>query len=229
MTRTTRQLPQRADFHVGETESINAFTALFSDPMFLVRDTRGDDYGADLEIEALDNGNVTNARAQVQLKATRSKPNIDGSISYPINVKNIEYLRVTPSALYILYSRDQKTLFYRFVQDVHAELERSHPSWELQAKVTVRFDSVLTLDVVRQIHARLLTWLHDIYEKSSSITSTKRVNLGEPFNRFHMLQARNLDLSLAVGPFAMKEGTGQAYVLRSARAWSISAMHKLET
>jgi hypothetical protein len=89
-----KRLPQRHPNHQLEALSRQRFRAQFCEPLFLVRDEVGPDYGADLSIEALvANGrSPTNIRSLVQLKATDKPPNGNGEYRTNIKIYNIHYM-----------------------------------------------------------------------------------------------------------------------------------------
>jgi hypothetical protein len=91
--------------------SLNALRNLLPQDRFLIRDERVDDKGVDVALEAKltirkkdsDREQFTNCRAQAQLKSTDStKQNLDGSVSYQIDVSNLNYLLNGPCPIYFL-------------------------------------------------------------------------------------------------------------------------------
>jgi hypothetical protein len=77
-----------------EKRSLQAFQQAVSEELFLVRSPKGDDYDVDRRLEAtLPKGSMTNLFAHTQVKSTTSKRRLsNGSISYPIPVKTLNYL-----------------------------------------------------------------------------------------------------------------------------------------
>lgn len=79
-----------------QRRSLSAFQASLPPDNFVFRDERTDDAGVDGSLEALVDGQYTNLRSQVQLKATDSEVrNAYGSISVPVRVARIRWLRST--------------------------------------------------------------------------------------------------------------------------------------
>jgi len=150
-------LPKRTPEHVGESESRDAFRRLVGDPLFLVRDEVVNDYGVDVTLEALlDGAYPTNFRLHAQLKSSTKKPNSDKSYSYRVARSNLNYLFNSTNALYVFYSRTERHLLYRYVENVVAEYERTGPAWRSQDELTVQFAEILDQAALVRIHARLI-------------------------------------------------------------------------
>jgi len=123
----------------------------------LIRDERTDDFGVDCSFElVLDNGAVTNFRAQVQLKAIGSaKANQDGSFSLSVEVTNLNYLLNGTSPVYILFNGATKQLYYRWAYDILHSLETQSTKWHEQKTVTIRFSELLDSEAVRAIREQV--------------------------------------------------------------------------
>jgi hypothetical protein len=147
------ELPERHDAHVGEEASFNAVRASFSNPLFIVRREADNDYGVDLHLEALENEgkSVSNFRAQAQVKASNKEPRPDGSYSYPVFRKNLNYLLNGGEGLYLFYSRRSDELYYEWASTVWAEAER-----EEGRTLSVRFTKRVDPAAVRAIWARIV-------------------------------------------------------------------------
>src|SRR5262245_53980237 len=85
-----------------QRRSIAEFQASLPSDKFVFRDERADDAGVDGSLEVLVEGQYTNLRSQVQLKASDSADsNADGSFSVQVRVANLNYLLNGPSAIYV--------------------------------------------------------------------------------------------------------------------------------
>ncbi len=62
-----------------------------------------EDFGVDLEIEALEAGDPTNFRVQVQIKGTESAAKADNAVSVSIKRSTLNYLESQPHACLICY------------------------------------------------------------------------------------------------------------------------------
>jgi hypothetical protein len=115
--RTANQvpLPHRHATHQLEALSRSRFRSLFSEPLFLVRDEAGPDYGVDLSIEALEDGgrHPTNIRSFVQLKATEKDLTSRGEIRINIKIANINYMVNSHSSFYCVYLASSDKFLYR--------------------------------------------------------------------------------------------------------------------
>lgn len=195
----SRRLPRRVDSHVGETESETAFRQLFTDPYFLVREPGKPDYGCDLEIEALDAGSPTNARVQIQLKATSRRPAADGSLSCRVEWTNVEYLRIAPYAMYVVYCRPLRRMYFIRVRDVHEKHAHGQTGEEPPQRVTLRLVDSLDHEAMRELHGRLLRWLKEALAWSPRRQhSTARPT--DPLDGFSLADARAIDLRIPDWP-----------------------------
>jgi hypothetical protein len=137
--------------------SLAALQRLFPPERFIMRDERTEDKGVDGSIEMKVGRAVTNLRAQYQIKSQEaSRLNTDGSISYPVAVKNLNYLLNGPSGLYFLWSVERQEMRYAWARDELRTIEDSSPAWRSQAEVTIRFRSVVDAAGLDDIHARVL-------------------------------------------------------------------------
>lgn len=149
MAELETNLPQAAKQHAGERASKRAVEALFPEPPFLVRFEPPPDYGADGSVELLrvlpdSDPRPTGRRAWFQLKHTSTPHQLaDGSVSYPIETTNINYLGSHPCAFYLLYITTSQEVRFRWWRDIAAELARERPDWSTQETVRVRFSRVL--------------------------------------------------------------------------------------
>ena len=150
-------LPKADDRITGENESRAALRSAIDHSRFRIRDEHESDAGVDATLEILLDGSYTNFRAQLQLKSTASEiANHDGSVSYQIEVKNLNYLLNGTSPIYVLYVRPRRELRFAWAHDERSRLNVENPSWSEQSTVTVRFDRLLDEAALGEIHDRLI-------------------------------------------------------------------------
>jgi hypothetical protein len=154
------QLPERHSAHRLETLSRDRFRTLFRDPLFVVRDEAGPDYGADLSIEALLDGgrNPTNIRSLVQLKGTAKAPATSGEHRLNIKISNIHYMRNSHSSFYCLYAARADRFYYRSTVSVFEELRRYEKIPAYKRFLTVAFTEPLDAAKVAELHAHMVTF-----------------------------------------------------------------------
>jgi hypothetical protein len=150
--------------------SLKALRNCLPEDKFLFHDERGDDKGVDGALEAKVEVRVTktgggeevkplftNCRAQAQLKSTdKPKQNQDGSVSYPIETSNLNYLLNGPSPIYFLWIAPTNEVRYAWARDEWQRLDVETPDWKDQGTFTVRFRHILTQQAVDEIHERIL-------------------------------------------------------------------------
>lgn len=142
-----------------ETISRSKFRDIFSAHDFEIRDELQNDKGIDLFIEIKSNGNSTNLRFPVQLKATQSiEKNKDDSISFAIKVSNINYLlNDSLPAFYVLYNQTEDVFYYERAQEVEKLLREKYPDNDYPERFTFRFNKLLDSIVIGKIHQEMLS------------------------------------------------------------------------
>lgn len=142
-----------------ETLSRTRLRELFGVKDFELRDEHESDRGIDLFIEIKVNGNHTNLRFPVQLKATSSlKPNLSGSFSFSIKVANINYLMNDGlPAFYILYHQPSDAFYYERASEVNTKLREKYPDGSFPESYSFGFNKVLDLEVIQSIHEEMLS------------------------------------------------------------------------
>jgi tetratricopeptide (TPR) repeat protein len=155
-------LPATGAEHDGMRASLRALSLLL-EPVFNIRRENETDLGSDGTIEvgrrdvATGKRYWTNLRAYFQIKHT-STPRFlkDGSLSFPIEVKNLNYLnsRQLP-ALYFVLDYPANMLYMRWHRHILQELESTTPSWVTQKTVDVHFSQVVTNDALTGIEAEI--------------------------------------------------------------------------
>lgn len=150
--------------------SLKALRNRLPDDKFLVRDERTDDKGVDVALEAKvevrvptkDGGEevmhgFTNCRAQGQLKSIDNpEPNQDGSVSYSIDTRNLNYLLNGQSPIYFLWLAPTDEIRYAWAKDEWHRLDAEKPDWKSQGTFTIRFRNVLDAAAVDSIHERIV-------------------------------------------------------------------------
>jgi Domain of unknown function (DUF4365) len=159
--------------------SLNALRNLLPQDRFLVRDERMDDKGVDVALEAKltirktdrESEQFTNCRAQAQLKGTDSTTrNRDGSVSYQIDVSNLNYLLNGPCPIYFLWIEPAKEMRYAWAREEWRRLDLENPHWKEQGTVTVRFREVLNPEVIYErivAEARFAREIHETLARDS--------------------------------------------------------------
>jgi hypothetical protein len=155
------QLPQRHATHQLEALSRSRFRTLFREPLFLVRDEAGPDYGVDLSIEALedDGRHPTNIRSFVQLKATEKSLTTLGGIRLSIKISNVNYMANSHSSFYCVYLATSDKFLYRSSIDVLDDLRRRYAKIPNYKKlIGIHFSDILDRDRVSQIHSQMIAF-----------------------------------------------------------------------
>lgn len=140
----TPQLPRSSRQETLETNSRNRLALLFDVELFELRPENLRDKGIDIIGEIKQNGEYTNFRFAIQLKATESvKKHKDGSMSYPIEVSNLQYLLNFGSpAFYILHDHPENQFYIVSVAEVYRSLLTKH-RLELPKTFNVKFTDLL--------------------------------------------------------------------------------------
>jgi hypothetical protein len=150
--------------------SLKALRNLLPEDRFLFRRESEDDKGVDGTLEAklkvriatAEGGEevrpvFTNCRAHVQLKSTDSgNQNQDGSVSYQIETRNLNYLLNGSCPVYFLWIDATGEMRYAWARDEWRRLDAENPEWQRQGKFTVRFRDVLDAKAVEAIHERVI-------------------------------------------------------------------------
>ncbi len=128
-----------------QQESLTEFRVAIPSERFLFRDERTDDKGVDGSLELKVPAGFTNVRSQVQLKSTDAADlNVDGSLSLPVAVSNLNYLLNGPSPLYVVWIAPRKEFRYIWARDEARRLHQENPEWINQGSITLRFRELLS-------------------------------------------------------------------------------------
>lgn len=139
-----------------ETVSRNKFSLLFAPSLFEVRPEHYRDKGIDFVIE-LKKGNAhTNLRFAVQLKSSSSaKPNQGGSISFPVEISNINYLQnYGMPSYYVFYSHTDDQFYVKSCDEVFANFKEKYPDGDFPEKFSVRFSKLLDKEMIDEIYKK---------------------------------------------------------------------------
>ncbi|MGO8733303.1 MAG: DUF4365 domain-containing protein [Terriglobia bacterium] len=173
-------LPKSDENAELQRTSIKALQALLlATDCIVFRDERIEDYGVDGSFELKVAGFMTNFRAQVQLKGTKSiDPNQDGSMSLPVEPKNLNYLLNGPIPIYVLFDAKRNEFWYVWAQEENRRLESADRKWKQQTRVNLRFTKRLTADALSQVRDQILhvgRSLRQINDSIARSTTSERV------------------------------------------------------
>jgi tetratricopeptide (TPR) repeat protein len=147
-------LPRRPRPHVLEAESRQALEHLL--PADWIVRAENPDYGADLSVEIVRNGQVTGKRFFVQLKAT-DEADIARALQVKVKQKAFRYLQnLNGPALLVLYHASSRRLFGRWVHDLdvfYAGRSASHFTFRL-----VDSDALIPADMTPHIIDVMEDW-----------------------------------------------------------------------
>lgn len=151
-------LPASSSNEDLETISRNKVSLLFDVGLFEIRQETQRDKGIDLIVELKQDSYYTNFRFAVQLKSTRSiRPNKDKSVSFPIELSNINYLlNYGMPAYYILYEHTEEKFYIEQVNHVYSSVIKKHKAKKLPKQYNVRFSKLLTPEAIGEMYQRTL-------------------------------------------------------------------------
>jgi len=147
--------PKRPRRHRTGTKAVVAFeAALEAHDLFFSQGGDREDFGVDLEIEALDGEEPTNFRVQMQVKGTESAMNADNSVSVSVKRSTLNYLEAQPHACLVCYHIPTQRLLVCTVADAQREVAADIPPE--QKTVTVRFRDAFDEAFQRWLHGLVL-------------------------------------------------------------------------
>ncbi|NQX43246.1 protein of unknown function [Pedobacter steynii] len=141
-----------------ETVSRQKLAPLFPPEQFELRSETERDKGIDLIVEVKELNRYTNFRFAIQLKATaKIKLNVDGSLSFPLDVSNIGYLSnyVMP-AYYVVYDSRNDIFYVEESSLVRNLLYEKYKLGKYPNQFKVRFCKVLTSEVIQGMYNNTL-------------------------------------------------------------------------
>jgi hypothetical protein len=135
------QLPKSSRQETLETISRNKLALLFDPSLFELRPENLRDKGIDIIGEIKHDEANTNFRFAVQLKSTESvKKQKHGSISYPIEISNLNYLlNFGLPSYYILYDYPSDWFYVISAAEVYRELQQKYRHDQLPKTYKVKF------------------------------------------------------------------------------------------
>ncbi len=169
-------LPRSSNQESLETISRTKLSELFDPELFEIREELQRDKGIDLTIEIKEEGFYTNFRFAVQLKSSNaSKKNKDGSISFGVEVSNINYLQNSSiQSYYFFYDHVNKQFYYEQSTQVYQNLLEKYKKGKFPNKFLIRFNKLLDKSAIDEIYERtknngqLLRSLHFHLDTSKS-------------------------------------------------------------
>lgn len=149
-------LPRSSSQESLETISSNKLSELFDPEFFEIRDELHRDKGIDLTVEVKENGFYTNFRFAVQLKSSNaSKKNRDGSVSFGVEVSNINYLQNSSmQSYYFFYDHISKQFYYEQSTQVYQNLLKKYKSGKFPNTFLIRFNKLLDKSAIDEIYSR---------------------------------------------------------------------------
>ena len=138
-------LPNSSHAETLETISRNQLAILFDPSIFELRTENQRDKGIDIIGEIKQNGVYTNFRFALQLKSTESvKKHLDGSISYPVEISNLNYLlNFGLPGFYILYDYPANQFYIASIAEVYRNLSKKYLPDQLPKTYKVKFTQAL--------------------------------------------------------------------------------------
>lgn len=149
-------LPRSSNQESLETISRNELSELFDPELFEIREELQRDKGIDLTIEVKEEGFYTNFRFAVQLKSSNvSKKNSDGSISFGVEVSNINYLQNSSmQSYYFFYDHVSKQFYYEQSTQVYQNLLKKYKDGKFPNTFLIRFKKPLDKLAIDGIYDR---------------------------------------------------------------------------
>ena len=185
--------PRTGEPQESEEDSWIALRRRFRQPRFLLREDEHD-IGQDGTIEvghSTIRGEWPNERVAFQLKSTSSaSATPEGTVTYRIDSKNLNYLDSQLPSIYFLYDRRTQRLYMEWAREIIAALHHTTPNWNRQKTVSVHFQTLVDEPTLREIefavrsHARQAREIVDGYAFLRNPTRTSIHSLfpsHEPF------------------------------------------------
>jgi len=149
-------LPRSSNQESLETISRNKLSELFDPELFEIREELQRDKGIDLTVEVKENGFYTNFRFAVQLKSSNTnKKNKDGSISFAVEVSNVNYLQNSSmQSYYFFYDHINKQFYYEQSTQVYQNLLEKYKDGKFPNTFLIRFKKLLDKSAIDEIYYR---------------------------------------------------------------------------
>lgn len=209
MSDSNNELPLPSSNFMEDLETIsrNKFSPLFGPSLFEARPVHYRDKGIDFEIELKKDNAYTNFRFAVQLKSTSSlKPNQDGSISFPVEISNINYLQnYGMPAYYVLYSHTDDLFYAESCNEIYSNFREKYPDCSFPEKFSVRFSKLLDKKLIDEIyqktfgHGMLLRRLARVMKPAAAGTYEQAIVIGREEEVYSV--AEHIDYINKYGPY----------------------------
>lgn len=153
-------LPKRLVTYDQEEESIDRFRIIVPRDKFFVRNEGGRDYGVDLILELRKEKNLlTNFRTHIQMKSVfNTKRNCDGSLSFPVPIKTLNYLMNQANSIFIVYIVNEDKFLWEWTTNIFMFCRNSNIniSDTDKKKVSYKFTSELSEDSFNNIYNKIM-------------------------------------------------------------------------
>lgn len=150
-------LPKRDNNHdIQETAETAFRSAISACGEFIIQTEDRFDYGTDFQLEAKENGMMSNFRLHVQLKGTGGEKNTNGSISISVARTNLNYLLRQSSSIYVCYHLPSQKILFSYVEDIFREYEQQVADWGSQKTITVHFTKVFDENIQLNLKNKIL-------------------------------------------------------------------------
>ncbi|MBW8244019.1 DUF4365 domain-containing protein [Muricauda oceani] len=175
------KLPKGSEKEDLEQISKDKLRPLFDSKKFQIREEMYRDKGVDFDIELKFNGNYTNFRFLIQLKATNTiECNTDKSYSKSIDTSNIQYLLNSGKpSYYILYHEKSKEFYYSNLGDFLKTIGSKEKDWNKQKTNTLRFEKRFNKEVTDKIYQTVLDHGKNFRKLNEKIALSTKDNFGK--------------------------------------------------
>ena len=140
-----------------QRESIKGLHKLLAgQDTLILREEPKEDFGVDCSFELNLGGQMTNFRAQIQLKASgRLAMTARGYIPLQVDTANLNHLLNGASAIYLLWDSSVDEFWHVWAQDENRRLCGENPSWRDQDSITLQFRERMTAGSIEPIIQRI--------------------------------------------------------------------------
>jgi hypothetical protein len=150
-------LPQSGENARLQRESIKALNKLLvGQDILVLREEPKEDFGVDCSFELNLGGQMTNFRAQIQMKASAHLViTAKGYIPLQVSSSNLHHLLNGTSAIYFLWDAKADEFWYVWAQDENRRLSAENPVWQDQSSITLQFRERFTTVIIESIFRRI--------------------------------------------------------------------------
>ncbi|MBA7469482.1 Photosystem I assembly protein Ycf3 [subsurface metagenome] len=154
-------LPKRTNEHVKEGISINFVEGVVVHKGWTCQKRGGTEYGIDIDVEIFEKKKPTGMVFCMQVKSTDSLMIEQNSISYDVEIKNLNYwFRHTDPIVFLIYDKKNNKAYWDFVKNIIKELNSRKVDWQKNKKSvrikipTANIFNSQGLDKVKQVIQR---------------------------------------------------------------------------